>query len=225
MGGIGAFTGNPIFMAGGAGIKIANKVQNIAEANAARIEMEAQGLADTPKYANLVTAIKSATESLPNIVPEKVFGTGQKYTKALEDYTNKASGVTPPAAGTPAAGTSKAGTGGGTGSSGGGGGSSQRDRDEADTAAEKAKEVKVQSKDLSYGKDTPKPSVQPSGAKLSYDKAVSKPTQSTKASDYSMGTPTKNTTPSRGTSAGPRATGGLITRPEKAKTKGLGGKQ
>ena len=104
-----------------------------------------------------------------------------------------------------------------------GGGSTQKDRDEASRAAAAQKEVKVQSKDLSYGKDTPKPSVQPSGAKLGYDKAVSKPTQSTKASDYSMGT-TASYNPSRATGGG-RATGGLITKPEKAKAKGLGAKQ
>lgn len=217
LGGLGAFTGNPIFMAGGAGIKVANKVQNIAEANAARIEMEAQGLAGTPKYNNLVTAINSATEDLPNIVPEKIFGTGKKYTKALEDYTNKGTATTAPTAATVSSkgGTTRAGTSGGS--------STQRDRDEASRAAAAQKEVKVQSKDLSFGKDTPKPSVQPSGAKLSYDKAVSKPTQSTKASDYSMGTPTSYD-PSRATGGG-RATGGLITKPEKTKTKGLGGKQ
>ncbi len=224
LGGLGAFTGNPIFLAGGAGIKVANKVQNIAEANAARIEMEAQGLTGTPKYNNLVTAINSATEDLPKIVPEKIVGTGKKYTEALQKYTSKtptaATTTTAPQSRTGPGGPSGGGTGGGTG---GGGGSTQRDREEASRAAAAQKEVKVQSKDLSYGKGTPKPSVQPSGAKLGYDKAVSKPTQSTKASDYSMGT-TASYNPSRATGGG-RATGGLITKPEKAKTKGLGAKQ
>jgi len=216
LGGLGAFTMNPIFMAGGAGVKVANKVQNIAEANAARIEMEAQGLTGTPKYNNLVTAINSATEDLPKIVPEKIVGTGKKYTEALQKYTSKAPTAT--------AATTVSSKGDTTRASTSGGGSTQRDRDEASRAAAQ-KEVTVQNKNLGFSKDTPKPSVQPSGASLSYGKDKPKPTQSTKASDYSMGTPTKSSTPSRGTSAGPRATGGLITKPEKAKSKGLGGKQ
>jgi hypothetical protein len=77
----------PLAAAGGV-LSASNKLQNIAEANAALKIMESRGLVESPEYKSLATKINAYVEDLPalqqGLVANKVAATANQYTKALE---------------------------------------------------------------------------------------------------------------------------------------------
>lgn len=87
----GMATANPLLLGGSVVSKNFNKVQNIAEANAALKVMESKGMVETPQYKQLQKQIESATSDLPLItelaVKNDVAGTGDSYFKALTKGT------------------------------------------------------------------------------------------------------------------------------------------
>ena len=101
----------PLAAAGGV-LSASNKLQNIAEANAALKIMESRGLVESPEYKSLATKINAYVEDLPalqqGLVANKVAATANQYTKALEaksgvtKTTTTATPSTNPASATPA---------------------------------------------------------------------------------------------------------------------------
>lgn len=85
----GMMTGNIVPLIGGLAVGQGTKVQNIAEAKAALIEMKAQGKADTKEYQNLSKQINSAIDDLPMasqfLVENNIIATASGYTKALNN--------------------------------------------------------------------------------------------------------------------------------------------
>lgn len=113
----GMLTANPLLIGGSVVAKNTNKVQNIAEANAALKVMEAKGLSDTDQYKTLERQIKSAVADLPMLTEGAVktgfAGSGDKYYKALTKTTDTTPSKPGLAAPTPSkSGTPKSSTGG-----------------------------------------------------------------------------------------------------------------
>jgi hypothetical protein len=83
----GAVTANPLLAGAGAITKASNKMQNIAEANAALHLMEAKGLANSDQYNSLKGAIDVAVKSLPGVqqfaVEHDMAATGNQYLKSI----------------------------------------------------------------------------------------------------------------------------------------------
>lgn len=106
----GILTANPLLLGGSVVAKNTNKVQNIAEANAALKVMEAKGLSGTDQYKTLERQIKSAVADLPMLTEGAVktgfAGSGDKYYKAL----TKTTGTTPSKPGLAAPASNKSGT-------------------------------------------------------------------------------------------------------------------
>jgi hypothetical protein len=232
LGAVGILGGGPIAMVGSAGVKAVSKVQNIAEANAALQVMESKGLKGTTDYNNLQKTINIAVDALPDfqqiLVEKEIAGSGNKYFGAIERKTG-----TP----TPTPAPTQVGSGSGGGPTpkptpGGGGG--QGGPGNVGSGVQSIKTGGGSEKDQKSGgggrSDTPvgggMPAAEPTpggvsgGGRGTVTKEVSTPsgTKTVSSTGYGQGgSKTENR----------RATGGLITKPQKTtpKTKGLAGKQ
>jgi hypothetical protein len=227
VGGAGLMAGNLPLAALGMGIKAGNKIQNIAEANASLKIMEAQNLQGSTDYKNLKKLTDAAIDDLPGLqkiaVKNGLLATGNEYAEPI--IKKLKTGVDTPAATTP-------------------------------VAPVKLK-APAQDKSGIQGQTAPLTSPLPPKNPTRSDNGngqSSKTTTPTKAqvAQYTSSnatTPTKTTTPTKAqvaqytssnattptktSDSGPkkgaagRATGGLITKPQKTtpKTKGLAGKQ
>ena len=83
----------------GAGMGASNKMQNIAEANAALLVMDSKGLQDTPEYQSLTKKVTSYISDLPlaqqALVTNKIAATGANFTKAFEAKSGVPTQTTP----------------------------------------------------------------------------------------------------------------------------------
>lgn len=114
--GVGAVTGAAPLAMVGAAVNSANKIQNIAEANAALQIMKAQGMEGTAEYSNLEGMIKSAASDIP-VTQWGLLGTGNNYYDAIVKKQSDLTGDTGTArstTGTTGGGTSTGGTSGGS---------------------------------------------------------------------------------------------------------------
>lgn len=202
----------------GAGLGAANKLQNVAEANAALKIMDSRGLTDSPEYQALAGKVKEYISDLPlaqqGAIATKVAATGNQYIEAIEAKSGTTTAPTTmtsaPTQRTPVQQntavtpkpTAKPSASGNSGSGGGG-----ADRMPVTAAAKPAV-------------NTVRPTV---------NTAAAKPTTTTKVVSTPAGNKTV-TVPKPVVSQASRnglVGGGLVTKPKKItpKSKGLGGKQ
>jgi hypothetical protein len=202
----------PLALSGG------NRIQNVAEANASLLEMEAQGLSGTEEYKTLTNKVKDYVSTLSpverGLVNSDLAATGVKYRQSLND---KKGTVTPS---TPAASPVK--------QSGGSSSNNSGDGDSSVTSTIKPttplKNTGSSITGTSLSTTTPRPTptrtVQtPSGPQQVTPRPVPTRTVQTPSG------PQQVTITPQGGRAG-FASGGLVMKPQKTnpKTKGLGGK-
>jgi len=192
----GMLTANPLLIGGSVVAKNTNKVQNIAEANAALKVMEAKGLSDTDQYKTLERQIKSAVADLPMLTEGAVktgfAGSGDKYYKAL----TKTTGTTPSKPGLAAPTSSKAGP------------------------------AKSSTGGPARAKSTPAPAPAPTPAPSKSESYKATQEQIQKSKDIASGKTAAagKSYSSKGGYRSGRAEGGLVKKDAKAKTKGLASK-
>jgi hypothetical protein len=195
----------PLAAAGGV-LSASNKLQNIAEANAALKIMESRGLVESPEYKSLATKINAYVEDLPalqqGLVANKVAATANQYTKALEAKAGTAPVST---TATPSANPAPA---------------------KAPAATKTATRVAVpNATPTSLAPATsPRPVTRPTSTAAAATPAPTK-IVSTPAGNKTVTIPKPTVTPQGGRFG--FEDGGLVTKPKKTtpKSKGLGGKQ
>lgn len=207
----GAVTANPLLAGAGAITKASNKMQNIAEANAALHLMEAKGLANSDQYNSLKGAIDVAVKSLPGVqqfaVEHDMAATGNQYLKSIakisETKTDGKVTAAAPTVKTPPTESSKS-----------------SDKKDTNVGYGAGKVDPGLAKAAAAVKSTPAPASAP----------AAKPTPSRVADEGGPGTktPVKTTIKAPANAGSTRfKEGGLATRTTKTapKTKGLAGKQ
>jgi len=227
----------------GSGISQANRIQDIAEAKAALIEMKAQGKVDTKEYQNLSKQINSAIDDLPLasqfLVENEIVASASGYTKALNNPNvspSTRSGTTPPTGGTAATPAVTAptpptqGTGGSTTpvrvpittASNGSGKSS----DVTYSALAPTSSQRPQSRSSTTPTPAPAPAPAPTPAPAKSESYKATQEQIQKSKDIASGKTAaagKSYSSKGGYSSG-RAEGGLVKKSAKPRTKGLASK-
>jgi hypothetical protein len=217
-------------------------MQNIAEANAALIVMESQGLADTTQYADLQKKVKAAIDDLPLAQQALVWAgaaSGKNYAQTVLDATGT-TGATATTGGTTGTKTTGAGgstatkttgggtTGGGTKTTGGGGTSAGPfsisgggTSSTGGGTVPKSTATYNASKDSGLGGTSATKTTTPSST-TTYNASKDSGLGGTSATKT---TSTSTTNQGAGVVKG-KAKGGLVAKPTKAprKTKGLAGK-
>jgi len=200
----------PLALSGG------NRIQNVAEANAALLRMEAQGLSGTEEYNTLTNKVKDYVSTLSTaeqgLLRTNLAGTGNQYVKALDA---KSGTVTPS---TPAASPVK--QSGGSSSNNSGGSDSSVTSTVKPTTPLKAPTSSITGAGL--GVNNPSPNQSSSTTSTVTPRPVPTKAPNTVRPEF---VPTKAPITPQGGRAG-FASGGLVMKPQKTnpKTKGLGGK-
>ena len=217
----GLATGLLPLAAAGAGLNAANKMQNVAEANAALLRMESDGLAGSAQYEDLSKKVKAYVADLPvaqqAALAGQVAGTGKNYMSAIDAVGGTK--VNTPVAPTTA--STRTNTGGTT----------------ASTTATRVSVPNTTPSTLAPA-TSPKPVPRPSSSSSSTPvvntvrpTVTTTPTKTTTPTTKVVSTPSGNqvvTVKPKVTPGSERfAEGGLVTKPKKTNPKatGLGGKQ
>jgi hypothetical protein len=220
---------------GAAVVKTYNAVENIANARASMMVMEAQGRAGTEEYKALNTATDAMIEKLPTaqqtLVEANIIGSGKNlYKKYQEEQSRRTGGGTGAGTGGTQGGVQGGGTGAGTGGTQGGvqgggtGGVQGGGQGGGQGAGNGGSQGGGGRPNTPVGGGMPAAKPTPGGVsgggQGTVTKEVSTPsgTKTVSSTGYGQGgSKTENR----------RATGGLIMKPQKTapKTKGLAGKQ